>query len=133
MTLPTPHKAIWSVIPVFLMVGLFFRHCTLDIQFGDTYFVISAIFLSILFSIFLSIIGFVYWQNRHKKLISWMTFIHIGSTVGMFAFFQIYASFCFSRIFMQLAYLVIGWGLLLIFLTLLFQIFFLINVRRIKV
>lgn len=131
MPLPTPHKAIWSLIPVFLIIGFIFRRCTLDIMYHDTFFVFAAYHLSISFSVVLLLIGIVYWLNRHKKLIFWMTFIHLGWTIGVFAYFQFHASFCHSENLRHLGFM--GEGLFLIFLTVLFQILLLINVRRSKV
>lgn len=130
MPLPTPHKAIWSVIPVFLMIGIIFRRPTLDIQFHDTYFVIFH--LSAFFSIILMLIGLVYWQNRDKKLISWMTFIHVVWTILVFGFIQINVAFSVGGILMSHGFLGF-WGYMLIFFTGVVQLLLLINVRRSKV
>lgn len=132
MPLPIPHKAIWSVIPVFLMIGFFFSYRTMDIQFHDTYFVFSSFVLGLIFSTILLIIGFIYWHHREKKLIPWMTYIHVGWTNFVLGFIQINVAFSVAGIFIYHGFLGY-WGLMLILFTGVVQLLLLINVRMSKV
>ena len=51
----------------------------------DTYFVIASIHIGLLFSVLLGIIGLIYWLIRNKRLVNWMTAIHVTSTILTFA------------------------------------------------
>lgn len=79
-----PYKPIWITIPLILGLSIIGINSAIDIQMHDTYFVIASIHIGILFSIILGIIGFLYWLTRSKRLVKWMTAIHVTSTIVTF-------------------------------------------------
>jgi len=79
-----PYKIIWLSIPLVIGLSLIGLNKTIDIQMHDTYLVISLFHVGILFSIILGVIGFFYWLMRKKKLINWMTVVHVIITIGSF-------------------------------------------------
>lgn len=79
--LSKPYKLIWLVIPIILGLSTIGSNGSIDIQMHDTYFVISSFHIGILFSIILGIIGFIYWLVKGKKLVNWMTAIHLLTTI----------------------------------------------------
>jgi heme/copper-type cytochrome/quinol oxidase subunit 1 len=79
-----PYKPIWITIPLILVLSIIGINSAIDIQMHDTYFVIASIHIGILFSIILGIIGFLYWLARSKRLVKWMTAIHVTSTIVTF-------------------------------------------------
>lgn len=84
-----PYKTIWLANPLILGLSIIGFNSAIDIQIHDTYFVIASIYIGILFSITLGIIGFIYWLVRHKKLINWMTLSHVIITISTSALFVI--------------------------------------------
>ena len=79
-----PYKSIWWSIPIVLGLSIIGFNSVIDIQMHDTYFVIASIHIGILFSILLGIIGLMYWLIRKKRLVDWMTAIHVISTILIF-------------------------------------------------
>jgi len=79
-----PYKSIWWSIPIVLGLSIIGFNSAIDIQMHDTYFVIASIHIGILFSILLGIIGLMYWLIRKKRLVDWMTAIHVISTILIF-------------------------------------------------
>ena len=79
----TPYKETWSIIPILLIfaIGL---NAPINIQLHDTYIALDSISIGILLSITLGAIGFCYWLMRKKKLINWLTVIHLLTTVSSF-------------------------------------------------
>lgn len=84
LILQKPYKVIWLSIPILLILSLIDIGSALDIQMHDTYFVITSFHLGILLSIILALIGFLYWLVKEKRLINWMTFIHVIVTLLTF-------------------------------------------------
>ena len=80
-----PYKAIWYSILFLFGLSIIGWNNTIDIQLHDTYFVIASIHIGILFSIYLGVIGIIYWLIRKKKLVDWMTLIHVVITISTFA------------------------------------------------
>ena len=80
-----PYKAIWYSILFLFGLSIIGWNNTIDIQLHDTYFVIASIHIGVLFSIYLGVIGIIYWLIRKKKLIDWMTVIHVVITISTFA------------------------------------------------
>ena len=81
-----PYKLIWWSMTIILGLSIIRYNDAIDIQIHDTYIVIALIQIGLLFSMILGIIGLVYWLVRHKKLVSWMTAIHVIVTVLTFIF-----------------------------------------------
>lgn len=79
-----PYKSIWWSIPIVLGLSIIGFDSAIDIQMHDTYFVIASIYIGIMFSILLGLIGLIYWLIRKKRLVDWMTAIHVISTILIF-------------------------------------------------
>jgi heme/copper-type cytochrome/quinol oxidase subunit 1 len=79
-----PYKSIWWSIPIVLGLSIIGFNSAIDFEMHDTYLVISSIHIGILFSILLGIIGLMYWLIRKKRLVDWMTAIHVTSTIIIF-------------------------------------------------
>jgi len=75
-----PHSFLFLLIPVILLLALFGIGSTIDIQMHNTYFVIDPFYFGILLSIILGGIGGLYWLVINKKLIDWITMIHVMVT-----------------------------------------------------
>lgn len=88
-----PFKVVWGIIPIILILGLIGVNSNLDLQLHDTYFVIAAVHIGILFVIILGIIGWIYWRTSAKKLVPWMTLTHTIATVVSFVLIMLAASF----------------------------------------
>ena len=73
-----PFKIIGYLILIVILISIFEINHIIDIQMHDTYFVISAFHISLLFTLILVISGIIYWLIRKRKLINWMTFFHVG-------------------------------------------------------
>lgn len=84
VSLNKAHIYLWvSILPI-LFIPLFNLKATIDIQLHDTYFVVAKFHIGLLFSIYLALIGFIYWLFRNKKLIPWMTWTHVLVTLTVF-------------------------------------------------
>ncbi|SIR25288.1 hypothetical protein [Maribacter ulvicola] len=83
-----PHLVLWILIPVILLIGFLKPDKTLDINIYDTYLVIGLINLAVLISIIYGILGFGYWVaiRLNRKLVNWLTVIHLIFTVISFCF-----------------------------------------------
>ena len=86
MLINAPYKILWMTVPVLIVMGLFQINNEADLQIYDTYIVISAIKLAVLFSILMILNGVVYWLVRSRALIRWMTIYQVVSAIGMIVF-----------------------------------------------
>ncbi len=86
-----PYIPIFATILLILVLAMFNSKDFIDIQLHDMYLVITPIHLSILLSIYLGIVGIVYWLLREKKLVPWMTILHVTCTILVCVFFQIFS------------------------------------------
>jgi O-antigen/teichoic acid export membrane protein len=59
---------------------------SVELHLYDTYIVTDSLTVSIILSILLGIIGFLYWCMKDKKLIDWLTTIHLAATIFTFIF-----------------------------------------------
>jgi len=105
-----------------LLIGL---KKTMDIQMHDTYFVIALIHVGILFSIILGVIGLLYWLMRKKKLINWMTIVHVFTTIASFVSILIGAMLATKIFFLQID--ILSPLSIIILIGLLSQLLFLFN------
>lgn len=80
-----PYKVIWYSVLFLIGLSIIGWKNTIDIQLHDTYFVIASIHIGVLFSIYLGVIGIIYWLIRKKKLVDWMTVLHVIFTISTFA------------------------------------------------
>lgn len=82
-----PYQILWLTIPLIFILFFFSNlnmNSAIDIQMHDAYFVISAFHIAIFLSIVLGLLGSIYFLVRKRKLVSWMTVIHILTTVFLF-------------------------------------------------
>jgi len=80
-----PYKALWSAaLPVFI-IGFLLKNRTRDIQLHDTYLVIDLCTVGILMSLYLLLIGLLYFLFRNKRLDVNLTFVHLLSIVLILA------------------------------------------------
>ncbi|MEM9544854.1 MAG: cbb3-type cytochrome c oxidase subunit I [Bacteroidota bacterium] len=89
-----PYLPLWYLMPFLLFAFLVNRNKTIDIQLHDTYIVLASGHLGILLSILLVLFGGIYWLVRKKKLIRWMTRVHVLSMLilSVFLFFGLLLS-----------------------------------------
>ena len=72
-----PYKVWWYAIPILLLLSALGPGRSIDIQWHDTYFIITSLSFSILFSIMAGVFGIMYWAFRNRKLSKWMTLFHL--------------------------------------------------------
>lgn len=82
------HHLFLTAIPIVLIYILLFSNSALDVQFHDTYFVITYFYIGIVMSILLAVFGVVYWWMKKKNfhLKKGMSIAHILLTFAFFAF-----------------------------------------------
>ena len=126
----TPHKPVWYSIWILAILSIFGWDSEVDIQLHDSYFIFPAVFIGITFSLFLAVIGLIYWLMRNKILVNWMTAVHVGSTILSFALVFGIGIVLDKKTELDLNFLkTMNWILLyLIFLAVLTQLLFGINV-----
>ena len=78
-----PYLYFWISIPILLFYGFINCDGTLSVNYYDTYFIIENSYLVVILAIAFFIIGFWYWIMRklNRKLIMWMTIIHVIITI----------------------------------------------------
>jgi hypothetical protein len=85
ISLTKPHLISWLAIPILILIGLLFRHHTLDVQLYDTYFVIANLHFALAGSALLLVIGMGYWliglSGKTPNLL--LTLIHLSLTIGV--------------------------------------------------
>ena len=79
-----PQKVVWTFIIVVAAIMITKRVLILDVQMYNAYFGFGPIQTGILISAFLGLIGLIYWLMRNKKLVDWMTIIHVIVTLFIF-------------------------------------------------
>lgn len=82
--LSKPYRSIWLAIPVIMGLAIVGINSVIDFQLHDTYLVFTPIHLGVWLSIILGGLGFLYWLVRKRKLVHWMTAIHVVITVLSF-------------------------------------------------
>ena len=86
-----PHLIFLLAIPIVLLLGIWSTDANNVINIHDTYYVITHLSLTIVLSVLFAIIGFGYWiiRKTSRKLIKWLTWIHIVLTIGVLLAFLI--------------------------------------------
>jgi len=74
-----PYKLFLIMIPLLLFITILRRNSTIYLQFHDTYIITSAFHIGISMILIFGISGFLYWIMKHRKLVKWMTQLHIIS------------------------------------------------------
>jgi heme/copper-type cytochrome/quinol oxidase subunit 1 len=134
-----PYNPIWIAIPPLIGLAILGSNSGIDLQLDDTYFVIALTHIGIFFSIVLGIIGFLYWLTTNKKLINWMTGLHVSVTISTFFLFMI-AGLIFKKLigidfgkFREINQILLVTILIMVLSQLIFIINLLINLIRNKV
>ncbi len=88
-----PYLPLWYLLPFLLFGFMIYGETDLDIQLHDTYFVISSESIGVFFGLLLAGSGVIYWLLRNKRLIKWMTTIHVLSLlfISVFMFLILFA------------------------------------------
>lgn len=73
-------------IPIIMVLGLIGQHRYVDIQLGDTYYVISTFHFALLFSIILAINAFLFWLFRNKNLTPLIFKLHALTIIMCYIF-----------------------------------------------
>lgn len=76
-------------MPLILGLSVIGINRATNIQLHDTYYVVALFHVGLMLSIILGVIGLLYWFFRKKKLIPWMTFIHVTTTILCFVGFML--------------------------------------------
>ncbi|GAB2528134.1 hypothetical protein [Spirosoma aerophilum] len=86
MILRKPHLISWLAIPALVLIGLWFRQHTVDVQLYDTYYVIDNGHFALAESAFLLVAGLGYWflQRTGKTPNGALTAVHLLPTIGLF-------------------------------------------------
>lgn len=82
-----PYLPIWLAMPFVLALSVIGPNRSLEIRFHDSYLIIPSLHVGILLSLMLGLIGAVYWLFRKKRLVKWITFIHVICTLLAFLLF----------------------------------------------
>lgn len=80
----------WTIAIAILIIGLSTQNKMTDVNFGDTYYVISNLHAGILFSVCYALLGLGYWfvlGLLKKPMIKWMTILHTGILMLGFIFY----------------------------------------------
>lgn len=81
-----PYQILWGAIPMIFLTIAITPDKSFDLQLHDTYFVIPSIHMALLISIYLILIGSIYWLVREYKTIRILDTIHsIVTSFGLFA------------------------------------------------
>lgn len=125
-----PYKILWWTIPVMFLLIVFGIDSTFDIQKHDTYYVVSSLHLTMLFTLILSFLGGIYWLLRFHKLQPILNMIHALGT--SFCFIGIVLSAILQSIYRTKDMLLFNElnsiGAILIFMFFIFQFIFIINI-----
>jgi heme/copper-type cytochrome/quinol oxidase subunit 1 len=82
-TLITPHKLLWYSIPLLFILAFVGRDNSIDLQFNDTYFIISLFDAGIVLSFIAGLNGLLYYFLRHKKLNHTSVWVQVVMTISV--------------------------------------------------
>lgn len=82
-----PYHILWGGIPMIFLTIAITPEKTFDLQLHDSYFVISSIHMALFVSIYLILLGTIYWLVKKYKTVSILNTIH--STVTVFGLLSI--------------------------------------------
>lgn len=116
-----PHLTLWNTVPLVLVLGLIGISKMADLQWHDTYFVFSLLQMAIVFGVFLSLLGLVYWFFRNQKMNRLLTSTHLLVSI-IFCVLSLILGYTNTMIFNSTYYS------LLILFFLFAQLLFLVNI-----
>jgi heme/copper-type cytochrome/quinol oxidase subunit 1 len=82
-TLPAPHKLLWYSIPLLFILAFVGRDNTIDLQYHDTYFIISLFDADIVLSFIAGINGLLYYLLRDKKTNQMLVWVQVVMTISI--------------------------------------------------
>jgi len=120
-----PYIFLWAIIPFLIGVGLIRQNTAIDIQMHDTYFVVAIWHVGLISSLFLGLIGGIYWLFSDWEWVNWMTILHTGITV----FFSLFILLLMIKpnVFFEFGLQKQSWMLLIGLIFMVGQLLFLIN------
>jgi heme/copper-type cytochrome/quinol oxidase subunit 1 len=87
--LSTPLKLLWYTIPLLFILAFVGRDNTIDLQYHDTYFIISLFDVGIVLSFIAGINGLLYYSLRDKKTNQRMKWAQVVMTIAVCFLFMI--------------------------------------------
>ena len=81
----TPYRIFWWSIPVVITLMLIISARSYDFQLHSTYFVVGSIQLTLLFTLFLGLLGAIYWLLRKHSLNKTLSILHVAVSLLSFA------------------------------------------------
>ena len=125
-----PYKILWWTIPIIFLPLLLGSESAFDIQLHDSYYVIDSLYLALLISAILLVVGGIYWLLKNYKLINFLSAIHyVLTTMSTFGIAIVSISQTLSRgNNMEYWKPLLSIGLILIGLLVTVQIIFVTNV-----
>lgn len=87
------YKYFWLTIPIIIILALFNPKGTFDLQLHDTYFVTTLKQIALCFSIFLTVIGFIYWLLRDYRFSNWLNILVAVVTICSLIGFTLISAF----------------------------------------
>ena len=125
-----PYYVLWWTIPLNFILTILNPDGAFDLQFHDTYFVFFSLHLAIVFSLFLGLLGGIYWLFRAYHLINILSLTHAFTT--SIAMLGITLVAIFQNIYRARNYEFLNQlnsiGFLLIAILIIIQLIFIINI-----
>lgn len=79
-----PYKIFWGVLPIVVIIGFVISRNSIDLQMHDTYFVIGVCTIALYSGVWFSIVGLLYFLFSDRKLIHWMSALHVVCSILAF-------------------------------------------------
>ncbi len=77
-----PYLILWLTIPVTLTISLINGPGKVfNLNMHDTYFVVATFYIGLMVSIFLAVLGGLYWISRNRRLLKGLTAFHVVTTI----------------------------------------------------
>lgn len=88
-TLPAPYKLLWYTIPLLFILAFVGRDNTIDLQYHDTYYIISLFDAGLVLSFIAGINGLLYYFLRDKKTNQTLVWVQVVMTISVCFLFMI--------------------------------------------
>jgi len=78
-----PYLIFWILIPIVILIGFLNKEKTFHLNIHASYYIISQLWISVLISLLFGLIGIGYYLiiTTNRKLYTWMTIIHVATTL----------------------------------------------------
>ena len=78
------YKILWWTIPIIFLLFALDGNSVLNLQWHDTYFVLSALHVALILSLIPGILGVIYWKLKSSNLNTKLSLIHsIGTSLSV--------------------------------------------------